>query len=68
MPAPRTSHNGTTRAWDVATGTQQAEFEGDKFSLTKSSGAKPTQGAYAVTAKANATIWMIRSLLMGRGR
>ncbi len=30
------SDDGTTRAWDVATGTQKAEFEGDKFSFTKS--------------------------------
>ena len=47
------SHDGTTRAWDVATGTQKAEFEGDTFSFTKSSGAKQTVGAYVVTTKDN---------------
>ena len=47
------SNDGTTRAWDVATGTQKAEFEGDKFSFTKSSGAKQTVGAYVVTKKDN---------------
>ena len=47
------SNDGTTRAWDVATGTQKAEFEGDKFSFTKSSGAKQTVGAYVVTTKDN---------------
>ena len=39
------SRDGTTRAWDVATGTYKAEFEGDKFSFTRSSGAKQTVGA-----------------------
>ena len=48
------SHDGTTRAWDVATGTQKAEFEGDKFSFTKSSGGdEQTVGAYVVTKKDN---------------
>merc|ERR1712216_732604 len=47
------SDDGTTRAWDVATGTQKAEFEGDKFSFTKSRGAKKTVGAYVVTKKDN---------------
>ena len=42
------SEDGTTRAWDVATGTYKAEFEGDKFTFTKSSGAKQTVGAYVV--------------------
>ena len=43
------SDDGTTRAWDVATGTYKAEFEGDKFTFTKSSGAKQTVGQYVVT-------------------
>jgi cobalamin biosynthesis protein CbiG len=43
------SADGTTRAWDVATGTYKAEFEGDKFTFTKSSGAKQTVGQYVVT-------------------
>ena len=43
------SNDGTTRAWDVATGTYKAEFEGDKFTFTKSSGAKQTVGQYVVT-------------------
>ena len=48
------SDDGTTRAWDVATGTQKAEFEGDKFSFTKSSGGdEKTVGAYVVTRKDN---------------
>ena len=48
------SDDGTTRAWDVATGTQKAEFEGDKFSFTKSSGGdEQTVGAYVVTRKDN---------------
>ena len=47
------SDDGTTRAWDVATGTYKAEFEGDKFTFTKSSGAKQTVGAYVVTKKDN---------------
>ena len=48
------SSDGTTRAWDVATGTQKAEFEGDKFSFTKSSGGdEQTVGAYVVTKKDN---------------
>jgi WD40 repeat protein len=48
------SDDGTTRAWDVATGTQKAEFEGDKFSFTKSSGGdEQTVGAYVVTKKDN---------------
>ena len=48
------SNDGTTRAWDVATGTQKAEFEGDKFSFTKSSGGdEQTVGAYVVTKKDN---------------
>ena len=48
------SHDGTTRAWDVATGTQKAEFEGDKFSFTRSSGGnEQTVGAYVVTRKDN---------------
>ena len=42
------SKDGTTCAWDVATGTQKAEFEGDKFTFTKSSGAKQTVGQYVV--------------------
>ena len=47
------SNDGTTRAWNVATGMQKAEFEGDKFSFTKSSGAKQTVGPYVVTKKDN---------------
>jgi hypothetical protein len=48
------SNDGTTRAWDVATGTQKAEFEGDKFSFTRSSGGdEQTVGAYVVTKKDN---------------
>ena len=48
------SNDGTTRAWDVATGTQKAEFEGDKFSFTKSSGGdEQTVGPYVVTKKDN---------------
>ena len=48
------SDDGTTRAWDVATGTQKAEFEGDKFSFTKFSGVdEQTVGAYVVTKKDN---------------
>ena len=48
------SIDGTTRAWDVATGTQKAEFEGDKFSFTRSSGGnEQTVGAYVVTKKDN---------------
>ena len=48
------SNDGTTRAGDVATGTQKAEFEGDKFSFTKSSGGdEQTVGAYVVTKKDN---------------
>ena len=48
------SFDGTTCAWDVATGTQKAEFEGDKFSFTKSSGGdEQTVGAYVVTKKDN---------------
>ena len=48
------SNDGTTRAWDVATGTQKAEFEGDKFSFTRSSGGnEQTVGAYVVTRKDN---------------
>ena len=48
------SRDGTTRAWDVATGTQKAEFEGDKFSFTRSSGGiEQTVGAYVVTKKDN---------------
>ena len=47
------SDDGTTRAWDVATGTQKAEFEGDKFSFTKSRAGKQTVGAYVVTTKDN---------------
>ena len=48
------SKDGTTRAWDVATGTQKAEFEGDKFSFTRSSGGdEQTVGAYVVTKKDN---------------
>ena len=47
------SNDGTTRAWDVATGTQKAEFEGDKFSFTKSRAGKQTVGAYVVTKKDN---------------
>ena len=47
------SDDGTTRAWNVATGMQKAEFEGDKFSFTKSSGAKQTVGPYVVTKKDN---------------
>merc|ERR1719263_1034682 len=48
------SHDGTTRAWDVATGTQKAEFEGDKFSFTKSRDCgEQTVGAYVVTTKDN---------------
>ena len=43
------SNDGTTRAWDVATGTYKAEFEGDKFSFTKSSGDEQTVGQYVVT-------------------
>ena len=46
------SDDGTTRAWDVATGTYKAEFEGDKFSFkffTKSSGDEQTVGQYLVT-------------------
>ena len=45
------SRDGTTRAWDVATGTQKAEFEGDKFSFTKTRDGKRTGGTYVVTAK-----------------
>ena len=52
--ARSSSDDGTTRAWDVATGTQKAEFEGDKFSFTKSSGGdEQTVGAYVVTKKDN---------------
>ena len=48
------SDDGTTRAWDVATGTYKAEFEGDKFTFTKSSGGnEQTVGAYVVTKKDN---------------
>ena len=52
------STDGTTRAWDVATGTQKAEFEGDKFSFTKSSGGdvrgdEQRVGPYVVTKKDN---------------
>ena len=47
------SNDGTTCAWDVATGTQKAEFEGDKFSFTKSRDGKQTVGAYVVTKKDN---------------
>ena len=47
------SDDGTTRAWNVATCMQKAEFEGDKFSFTKSSGAKQTVGPYVVTKKDN---------------
>ena len=47
------SADGTTRAWDVATGTQKPEFEGDKFSFTKSSGDEQTVGAYVVKKKDN---------------
>ena len=47
------SNDGTTRAWDVATVTQKAEFEGDKFSFTKSRDGKQTVGAYVVTKKDN---------------
>ena len=43
------SNDGTTRAWDVATGTYKAEFEGDKFTFTKSSGDEQTVGQYVVT-------------------
>ena len=44
------SNDGTTRAWDVATGTYKAEFEGDKFTFTKSSGGnEQTVGQYVVT-------------------
>ena len=43
------SNDGTTRAWDVATGTYKAEFEGDKFTFTKSSGDEQTVGQYLVT-------------------
>ena len=38
----------------MATGTQKAEFEGDKFSFTKSSGGdEQTVGPYVVTKKDN---------------
>ena len=48
------SDDGTTRAWDVATGTHKAEFEGFKFSFTRSSGGdEQTVGAYVVTKKDN---------------
>merc|ERR1712216_691344 len=47
------SNDGTTRAWDVATGTYKAEFEGDKFSFTRSSGDEQAVGAYVVTNKDN---------------
>ena len=48
------SNDGTTRAWDVATGTQKAEFEGDKFSFTRSSGGdEQAVGKYVVTKKDN---------------
>ena len=48
------SDDGTTRAWDVATGTQKAEFEGDKFSFTRSRGGdEQAVGPYVVTKKDN---------------
>ena len=47
------SDDGTTRAWDVATGTHKAEFEGDKFTFTKSSGAKQTVGQYVLTTRSD---------------
>ena len=43
------SDDGTTRAWDVATGTQKAEFEGEKFSFTTSTDGKQEVGQYVVT-------------------
>ena len=48
------SDDGTTRAWNVATCMQKAEFEGDKFSFTRRSGGdEQTVGAYVVTTKDN---------------
>ena len=47
------SRDGTTRAWDVATGKQKAEFKGDKFYFTKSRDGKRTVGAYVVITKDN---------------
>ena len=38
-------YDGTTRVWDVGTGTQKTEFEGDKFSFTRSSGVEQTVSA-----------------------
>jgi WD40 repeat protein len=43
------SDDGTTCAWDVATGTPKADFEGDNFSFTKSRDVKQTVGPYVVT-------------------
>ena len=45
------SDDGTTCAWDVATGTPKADFEGDNFSFTKSRDVKQTVGPYVVTKK-----------------
>ena len=43
--------DGTTSAWDVAVATQEAEFKGDNFSFTDSSGDQQTVGQYVVTKK-----------------
>ena len=43
------SDDGTTCVWDMSTGTQTADFEGDTFVVTESSDNEHTVGQYVVT-------------------
>ena len=43
------SNDGTTRAWDIATGTHKAEFEAEKFNFTRFDGTQHRVGQYVVT-------------------
>merc|ERR1712166_1739153 len=43
------SRDGTTRFWDVATGAQKEEMQGEKFTFSKGPSDQQTAGKYVVT-------------------
>ena len=47
------SVDGSVLAWDIATGTQKAEFEGEDFEFTFRSGDEQKVGQYVVTKRGN---------------
>ena len=60
------SNDGTTRAWDIATGAHKSEFEAEKFNFTRSNGTRQRVGQYVVTKEDDLVLVQLMHAVNGK--